>query len=150
MAAITTTSCNTFQYCSNKMIHLVCIPQILLSALQITNHYSFEIQTPLCTINFAIVFILLLSLVYVQVDFQSGVLPALILGCGLPLLCYPHAPSQQSLPQAQRRRPHPPPLPSLGCPRGLLGPLVHWPWHLRKYLSPHAQERAPALLDNLL
>ncbi|CAK81285.1 unnamed protein product (macronuclear) [Paramecium tetraurelia] len=58
----------------NKAIHLVCIPLILLSAVQITNHYSFTIDTGCCQLNFGLIMLFVLALVYMTVDLVSGIL----------------------------------------------------------------------------
>ncbi|CAD8124618.1 unnamed protein product [Paramecium sonneborni] len=58
----------------NKAIHLVCIPLILLSAIQIVNHYSFSIDTGCCKLNFGLIILFVLALVYMAVDLLSGIL----------------------------------------------------------------------------
>ena len=52
---------------------MICIPLILLSAVQITNHYSPTIDTGCCKINFGLIMLGVLALVYMAVDFFSGV-----------------------------------------------------------------------------
>ncbi|CAD8198336.1 unnamed protein product [Paramecium pentaurelia] len=58
----------------NKAIHLICIPLILLSAVQIINHYSFTIDTGCCQLNFGLITLFVLALVYMAVDLFSGIL----------------------------------------------------------------------------
>ncbi|CAD8145048.1 unnamed protein product [Paramecium octaurelia] len=58
----------------NKAIHLVCIPLILLSAVQIMNHYTFTIDTGCCKLNIGLIMLFVLALVYMAVDFLSGIL----------------------------------------------------------------------------
>ncbi|CAD8108987.1 unnamed protein product [Paramecium primaurelia] len=61
----------------NKVIHLICIPLILLSAVQIMNHYSSIIDIGCCKLNLGLIMLFVLAIVYMTVDFFSGILASL-------------------------------------------------------------------------
>ncbi|CAG9316923.1 unnamed protein product [Blepharisma stoltei] len=63
----------------NKIIHVICVPQILYTLISLFAHFSWRIGTnPLTEIHLGIIPLAIILLLYIKLDFPSGLVAAVL------------------------------------------------------------------------